>query len=105
MVIFFFPFRAFSPLKHCRGFELLTVKERSRTELNVVSYGSSSTDEIRCFGTGQIYIRPVQTDIALNESVDWGEQNEDCMTCNMPIALSEMRQHLEECGTEVFDNI
>ena len=92
-------------MKHCGGFEFLTVKERSRTELNVVSYGSCSTDEIRCFGTGRIYIRPVQTDIVLNESVDWGEQYEDCMTCNMPIALSEMRQHLEECGIQVFDNI
>lgn len=69
------------------------MKERSRTELNVVS----------C--TGRIYIRPVQTGIVLNESVDGGEQYEDCMTCNMPIALSEMRQHLEECGTQVFDNI
>ena len=79
------------------------MKERSRTKLNVVSYGSCSTDEIRCFGTGRIYIRPVQTDIVLNESVDRGEQYEDCMTCNMPIALSEMRQHLEEYGIQVFD--
>ena len=81
------------------------MKERSRTKLNVVSYGSCSTDEIRCLGTGRIYIRPVQTDIVLNESVDWGEQYEDCMTCKMPIALSEMCQHMEECGTQVFDNI
>lgn len=51
------------------------------------------------------FIRPVQTDIVLNESVDWGEQYEDCMTCSMPIALSEMRQHFEECGMQVFDNI
>lgn len=89
-------------MKHCRGFELLTVKH---TKLNVVSYGSCSTDEIRCLSTGRIYFTPMQKDIVLNESVDCGEQYEDCMTCNMPIALSEMCQHLEECSTEVFDNI
>ena len=81
------------------GFELLTTKENSRTELAVVAYGSCCTDEIRCFGTGRIYIRPIQTDISLDDDVDWGgDQYEDCLSCNMPIALSDMRKHMDICG-------
>ena len=79
------------------------MKEKSRTELSIVSYGSCSTEEIRCFGSGRIYIRPVQIDIALNDSnLDWGDQYEDCMICKMPVALSAMRRHMETCGNEVM---
>lgn len=74
--------------------------EKSRTELSIVSYGSCSTEEIRCFGTGRIYIRPVQIDITLDDSnLDWGDQYEDC---KMPVALSTMRRHMETCGNEVM---
>lgn len=100
---FSFCFRAFTPLKFCGGFELLTMKEKSRTELSIVSYGSCSTEEMRCFGTGRIYIRPVQIDITLDDSnLDWGDQYEDCMICKMPVALSTMRRHMETCGNEVM---
>ena len=76
----------------------MTTKENSRTELAVVAYGSCCTDEIRCFGTGRIYIRPIQTDISLDDDADWGgDQYEDCLSCNMPIALSDMRKHLDIC--------
>jgi len=100
---FSFCFRAFTPLKFCGGFELLTMKEKSRTELSIVSYGSCSTEEMRCFGTGRIYIRPVQIDITLDDSnLDWGDQYEDCMICKMPVAMSTMRRHMETCGNEVM---
>ena len=63
------------------------MKEKSCTELSIVSYGSCSTEEIRCLGTGRIYIRPVQIDITLDDSnLDWGEY-EDCMICKMPVVL------------------
>ena len=78
---------------------MLTTKENSRTELAVVSYGSCSTDELRCFGTGRIYIRPIQTDINLPDDSDWGgDQYENCLSCNMPIALADMRKHMDICG-------
>ena len=85
----------------CGGFELLTMKEKSRSELNVVSYGSCSTDEIRCFGTGRIYIRPIQADLPMDDSLDYSDQYEDCLICTMPVALSDMRKHIETCGSEV----
>ena len=71
------------------------MKEKSRTEIEVVSYGSCSTDEIRCLGTGRIYIRPIQTDITLAETVDLGDQTEECLLCGKEILLTEMRKHAE----------
>lgn len=79
---------------------MLTVKEKSRTELQVVSCGSCSTEEIRCFGTGRIYIQPIQVDLSLDDSgMERVEQYEDCLLCKMPVALTEMRQHMDICGT------
>ena len=68
----------------CGGFELLTMKEKSRTALTVVSYGSCTTEEIRCFGTGHIYIRPIQIDIVLADDADaWGSNTKtvSCAKC------------------------
>ena len=79
---------------------MLTVKEKSRAELQVVSCGSCCTEEIRCFGTGRIYIRPIQVDLSLDESgMERVEQYEDCLLCKMPVALTDMRQHMDTCGT------
>ena len=76
------------------------MKEKSRTELQVVSCGSCSTEEIRCFGTGRIYIRPIQVDLSLNESgIERTEQYEDCFLCKMPVLLTDMRRHMDTCGT------
>lgn len=49
------------------GFELLLCQDNSCTKLQVAKYGSCSTDELRCLGSGRIYIRPVQVDILLGD--------------------------------------
>ena len=86
-------------MKTCGGFELLTTKEKSRTELGVVSFGTCSTDQIHCFGTGRIYTGPIQKDICLNDDTDiGGDKYEDCLSYNMPIALSDMQKHMDICG-------
>lgn len=46
---------------------MLISDEKSRRNLRVVKYSSCCADEIRCLGTGRIYVRPIQTDIALGD--------------------------------------
>ena len=89
--------RAFPPIRSCGGFEMLLAHEKSRTKLCVVKYGSCSADELRCFGTGRIYIRPIQSDIALADEDDADEQHENCFLCKVAIPLRQMRDHMELC--------
>jgi hypothetical protein len=78
------------------------MKEKSRTELEVVSCGSCSTDEIRCLGTGRIYIRLIQADITLGEKEDFGDQSENCLLCGREVLLTEMRRHAESsCANDI----
>ena len=76
--------RAFPPIKNCGGFKTLLAREKSRTKLRVAKYGSCSADELRCFGTGRIYIRPIQSDIALADQDDTDE-HENCFLCKVTI--------------------
>lgn len=89
--------RVFPPLKSCGGFELLISDEKSRRNLRVVKYGSCCADEIRCLGTGRIYIRPIQTDIALGDDDGSDEECEKCFICKVSIPLRQMRDHMELC--------
>ena len=52
-------------MKSCGRFEKLVCQDNSRTKLQVVKYGSRSTDELWCLGTEEIYICPIQGDIFL----------------------------------------
>ncbi|XP_068723494.1 uncharacterized protein [Montipora capricornis] len=90
-------FEVFPPLKTCGGFELLLSDEKSRRNLCVVKYGSCCADEIRCWGTGRIYIRPIQTDIALGDDGGSDEECEKCLLCKVSIPLRQMRDHMELC--------
>ena len=87
----------------CGGFELLTMKDKSHSKLNVVSYGSCRKDEIRCFGTGRNYVRSIQADYPVDDSLDFRDQYEDCLICKVPITLSDLREHMKTCGSEVCD--
>ena len=59
-------------------------------------------EELRCMGSGRIYIRSIQIDIPLSEEVNVGEQCEECLFCKSPISLSAMRQHMETCTVSIF---
>ncbi|XP_068689839.1 uncharacterized protein [Montipora foliosa] len=90
-------YEAFPPLKSCGGFEMLLAHEKSRTKLRVVNYGSCSADELRCLGTGRIYLRPIQKDIVLGDEDDSDDQFEDCFICKVAIPLRQMRTHMDLC--------
>ena len=90
-------FRAYPQLQHTGGFQLLVSDDKSRKKLKIVAHGSCSTEEIRCFGTGRIYIRPLQKSIRLSEELHVQEEYEVCLACDTPVAVSEMRDHLESC--------
>lgn len=89
-------------MKSCGGFELLLCEENSRTKLQVVKYGSCSTEELRCLGSGRIYIRPIQVDIFLGDVEDDEEHTEECLLCKASMPLRQMRAHMEECPVCLF---
>ncbi|CAB4029344.1 G2 M phase-specific E3 ubiquitin- ligase, partial [Paramuricea clavata] len=67
-------------LRQTGGFQFLVSQEKARKQLKVVSHGSCSVEQIRCFGSGRIYIRPLQRSIPLTE----GLQDED-----LPLGIGE----------------
>ena len=90
-------FRNFPKLKETGGFQLLLSKEKKRKELQVVCHGSCSTEQIRCFGAGRIYIRPLQRSIPLTRTVKMKEEFEECLSCGTAFAVSEIRRHQQTC--------
>ena len=76
---------------------MLIAEEKSRTKLQVVKYGSCSTEELRCLGSGRIYIRPIQVNIALADIEDLDDESEECLLCKISIPLASMRGHMESC--------
>ena len=81
---------------------MLLCQDNSRTKLQVVKYGSCSTDELRCLGSGRIYLRPIQVDIFLGDVEDGEEHTEECLLCKASISLRQMRAHMEECPVCLF---
>ena len=76
---------------------MLVSQEKVRKQLKVVAHGSCSTEQLRCFGSGRIYIRPLQKSIPLTEVLGIQEEYEVCLACDNPVAVSEMRDHQESC--------
>jgi hypothetical protein len=76
---------------------MLLSKEKKRKELRVVCHGSCSAEHLRCFGTGRIYIRPLQKSIALRADIHVKEEFQECLTCAGKFAISEMRRHMNTC--------
>lgn len=89
-------FRAYPKLRETGGFQLLISEARARKNLKVVSHGSCTTEQLRCFGTGRIYIRPLQRSIT-TQDVKVDEEFEECIACGSVFAVSEMRHHQETC--------
>lgn len=61
-----------------------------------MSHGSCTTERLRCFGTGRIYIRPLQRSIP-TQIVKAEEEFEECIACGFAFAVSEVRRHQETC--------
>ena len=77
-------------------------EEKARKQLKVVSHGCCSTEQLRCFGNGRIYVRPLQRSIPLTESVRLQEEREHCLSCGETFSVSEMRDHLRVCEVRIF---
>ncbi|XP_028415158.1 uncharacterized protein LOC114538207 isoform X2 [Dendronephthya gigantea] len=90
-------FEAYPPLRFSGGFQILVSQEKERKKLKVVSHGSCSTEQLRCFGNGRIYIRPLQRSIPLTETVRFHEEKEICLSCGESVSVSEMSEHLQAC--------
>ena len=90
-------YRAYPLLADCGGFDLLITKPKSRTELQVVRSGCCSTEELRCLGTGRIYLRPIQKSLIVNEQGDDTEEYEECIFCCELFLTREIRQHIASC--------
>ena len=92
-----FIFRAYPQLSETGGFQILLSKAKKRGELDVVCHGSCSTEQLRCFGTGRIYLRPLQKSIQLTRAIHVKEEFQACLSCGQSFGISEMRRHLETC--------
>ncbi len=90
-------FRGYPQLRDTGGFQILVSQEKARKLFKIVSHGSCSTEKLRCFGSGRIYIRPLQRSIPIRESMRVQEEYEVCLGCETPVAVSEMRQHQQDC--------
>lgn len=57
--------------------------ENSRIDLVVVYVGSCSVDDFLQISTGRVYIRPIQTNLEVDESltVQASDEMEECLSC------------------------
>ena len=76
--------------------------EKARKPLKVVSHGCCSTEQLRCFGNGRIYVRPVQRSIPLTESVRMQEETEHGLSCGETVSVSKMCDQLWACEVHIF---
>ncbi|XP_064626213.1 uncharacterized protein LOC135486700 [Lineus longissimus] len=93
-------FSTFPKLEQTGGFEVLKVKEGSRTCLDVIQVGSFPSAKLRSFGTSsstKLYLRPLQRDITLDETASAAEDLEECVECGEYYPIAEMRSHKEDC--------
>ena len=74
----------------------MLLSNKKKKELQV-SHGSCSSGQLRCFGTGRTYLRPLQKSIALSRNVNIKEEFQECFTCGGSFAISEMRCHMDTC--------
>ena len=87
-------FSTFPQLRDAGGFEILLSKKSSRNIIHVVSQGSCNAGILRSFGTGRIYVRPLQLSIPLRKGSDI--QFETCLVCHDNIPVSRMRKHYDD---------
>ncbi|CAB3977868.1 Hypothetical predicted protein [Paramuricea clavata] len=88
---------SYPQLNETGGFQMLLTKEKKRKELRIVCHGSCNTEQLRCFGTGRIYLRPLQKSIPLPININVKEEFQQCLTCGGSFAVSEMRRHMNTC--------
>ncbi|XP_028401094.1 uncharacterized protein LOC114524163 [Dendronephthya gigantea] len=89
-------YKHYPVLKYVGGMQLLLSKESARKELHVVSHGCCNAEQLKCFGTGRVYIRPLQKDIPLEKNDNTDVQFEECLSCQALIAINEMQEHLKQ---------
>lgn len=87
-------FSHFPQLNECGGFE--TMRCEPTKQLKLVHVGAFSVEELRTFGTGRLYLRPIQKDIPLKE-IEITSEEQLCLTCGTSVVIAEMRQHLTTC--------
>ena len=73
---------------------MLGESREARKQLKVVSHGCCSSEQLRCFDNGRIYIQPLQRSIPLTESVCLQEEMEHCLSCGETFSVSKMCDHL-----------
>ena len=81
----------------CGGFELITCKANSR-DLSVLNCSFTSCNIKSRIGGGQgkIYIRPIQRNIELKDSVeiDVSKLKQKCFTCGEEVLIKDLRKHV-----------
>jgi hypothetical protein len=92
-------------LKHAGGFQFLLSKEGSRKQLQVMSYGSCDAEQLRCFGTGRVYVRPLQKSIPLTDDTNSCVEYEECLFCNLSVSVKDMQKHCEDCHVRYFSSL
>ena len=87
----------FPQLRDCGGFELMTCKANSR-DLSVLncSFTASNIKSKIGGGQGKIYIRPIQRNIELKDSVgiDVSKLKQKCFTCGEEVLIKDLRKHV-----------
>ena len=95
-------YRAHPLLADCGGFEMLLTKPKMRTELQVDRCGSCST-ELRCTGTGRIYIQPIQKSLIVSEGEnDTDQEYEECLFCHKLFPIHKIRLHITSCTVNLI---
>ncbi|XP_071947526.1 uncharacterized protein [Antedon mediterranea] len=89
-------FKTFPLLANCGGFEITT---GDRKKLIVVHYGPCKVQDLRTFGSGKLYIRPLQRDIPEAE-IPLVEAREKCLNCRANISMKNMKVHIKYCMNE-----
>ena len=84
------------------GFEIMTVKTRSRTKLEVVHTGPCCARDLKLMSCQRLYIRPIQQDISLDEQrPPSSSATLECCYCAEQVPSAEMRDHVEQCKNSV----
>ena len=87
----------FSQLRDCGGFELMTCKANSRDLLVLnCSFTASNIKSKIGGGQGKIYIRPIQRNIELKDSVeiDVSKLKQKCFTCGDEVLIKDLCKHV-----------
>ncbi|XP_030853858.1 uncharacterized protein LOC115929288 [Strongylocentrotus purpuratus] len=83
------------------GFEIMTVRTKSRTALQVVHSGPCNAQDLKLISTQKVYIRPIQQDINIESDGPPATDHElPCCKCGALIHTSKLREHSELCNYE-----